>query len=58
MESAKLSHEVRNANFPCHENNMVIQKLEEALHWSNVRKNRRVRQGVEGFNKELQGREF
>lgn len=41
-----------NKKFPCRENSIMITKLEEALHWSQARKNNRQQRGVEGYNKD------
>jgi len=51
IETAKTIIEGLNKNFPCHENEMVIEKLTEALMWIEERKKDRVKRGVEGFNK-------
>lgn len=51
IEAAKLIIEGLNAKFPCRENSMVITKLDEALLWSNKRKQDRVKRGVEGLSK-------
>lgn len=53
--AAKCIIEGLNKNFPCRENAMVITKLDEALMWSNERKARRERDGVEGTNTETKG---
>jgi hypothetical protein len=52
IEAAKLIIEGLNKQFPCRENAMVITKLDEALMWSNKRKQDRINRNVEGFNKE------
>lgn len=49
--SKKKIIEGLNKDFPCRENAMVITKLDEALMWSNKRKQDRIERGVEGFNK-------
>ena len=51
IETAKIIIEGLNKNFPCRENALVITKLEEALMWSNKRKQDRILRGVEGFSK-------
>ena len=51
IETAKTIIEGLNKNFPCHENEMVIEKLTEALMWIEERRKDRVKRGVEGFNK-------
>lgn len=51
IEAAKLIVEGLNKNFPCRENAMTITKLDEALMWSNKRKQDRINRNVEGFNK-------
>jgi hypothetical protein len=52
IEAEKLIIEGLNENFPCRENSLAITKLEEALMWSNKRRQDREKRGVEGFNKE------
>lgn len=42
-----------NARFPCRENALTITKLEEALFWQEARTKKRVKAGVEGFNKSV-----
>ena len=37
-----------NKEFPCRENSLAINKLDEALHWLEFRKADRARRGVEG----------
>jgi len=51
IETAKIIIEKLNEKFPCEENSMVIIKLNEALMWSEKRKQNRIKRGVEGFNK-------
>ena len=51
IEAAKLIIEGLNRNFPCRENSMIITKLDEALMWSEKRKQDRVKRQVEGLNK-------
>jgi hypothetical protein len=48
---AKTIIEGLNAKFPCRENSMIITKLDEALMWSNKRKQDRLDRNVEGYNK-------
>ena len=51
IEGAKAIVEGLNKKFPCRENAMIITKLDEALMWSNKRKNDREKRGVEGTSK-------
>lgn len=51
IEAAKIMVEGLDAKFPCHENALVITKLEEALLWSLKRKMDRTSRGVEGQSK-------
>ena len=51
IEAAKVIVEGLNKNFPCRENAMIITKLDEALMWSNKRKQDRIKREVEGFNR-------
>lgn len=51
IETAKVMIEGLNKKFPCRENAMVITKLDEALMWSNKRKQDREARGVEGLSK-------
>lgn len=39
-----------NTAFPCHENQMAIEKLEASLEWLAERTKNRVKRGVEGMN--------
>ena len=50
IEAAKIIMQGLNKNFPCKENEMVIDKLDEALLWSIKRKLDREKRGVEGYN--------
>jgi len=50
IEAAKLIVEGLNKNFPCRENSMIITKLDEALMWSEKRKQDRIKRQVEGHN--------
>ena len=51
IETAKVIIEGLNKRFPCRENAMVITKLDEALMWSQKRKQDREARGVEGQSK-------
>lgn len=51
IETAKIIIEGLNAKFPCRENAMIITKLDEALMWSNKRKQDREKRNVEGLSK-------
>jgi len=42
-----------NEKFACHENAMAILKLQEALEFLEMRRNRRVAQGTEGTSNEI-----
>ena len=48
IEAAKLIIECLNKKSPCRENAMVITKLDEAIMWSNKRKQDRIKRNVEG----------
>jgi len=51
IEAAKAIIEGLNKQHPCRENSMIITKLDEALWWSNKRKQDRTARGVEGQSK-------
>ena len=51
IEAAKIIIEGLNSQFSCRENSMVITKLDEALMWSNKRKQDRINREVEGLSK-------
>lgn len=44
-----------NDKFPCRENSIAIRKFEEGLMWNRERTRRRIKEGIEGTNKETQG---
>lgn len=48
ITTARLMIEGLNKNFPCHENSIVITKLQEAEMWLNQRKIDREKRNVEG----------
>jgi hypothetical protein len=48
IEASKLIIEGLNKNFPCIENEMIIEYLGRALYWSNLRKLDREKRQVEG----------
>ena len=51
IKTAKIIIEGLNKKFPCRENAMVITKLDEALMWSEKRKQDRINRNVEGVSK-------
>lgn len=51
VEVAQMMLEGLNADFPCHENEMTITKLKEAVMWQDQRTKERERRGVEGFSR-------
>ena len=48
--AAKAILEGLNKNFPCHENEMAINKLQAAIDWMDERTKDREKRGVEGTN--------
>lgn len=51
IETAKIMIEGLNKNFPCTENDVAIEKLNDALAWLGKRKKDREQRNVEGFSK-------
>lgn len=52
IEVCKKMIEGLNEKFPCQENILVLEHLEQALNWLNIRKKRREQQGIEGTSQE------
>lgn len=50
LEYIKYLFQSFNEVLPCEENNLTISKIEEAIHWQDIRTKDRIKRNVEGKN--------